>query len=127
MKEGKKRAVASTTTKTRKSRTVKSTAKKTKESSPVLNKEDLLKATKSEIIKMFAVHEKDSGSPEVQIALLTQRIEQLANHLLTHKKDNHSRRGILQMVGKRRRLLQYLSRKDEPRYKGILEKLGLKK
>jgi len=90
-------------------------------------KDSLLHADKAHIISMFAIHEHDNGSPEVQIALMTQRIEQLTLHLQQHKKDFASRRGILQLVGKRRRMLQYLAHKDDPRYKTILEKLGLKK
>lgn len=90
-------------------------------------REEFLISKKSDLIKNLQIHENDNGSPEVQIALLTQRIEQLANHLKTHKKDNHSRRGILQLVGKRRRMLQYLARKDDGRYKIVLEKVGLKK
>ena len=82
---------------------------------------------KEKIVKEFAVHEGDTGSPEVQIAILTERILQLSDHLKTHKKDNHSRRGLLQMVGKRRRLLDYLKRKDEERYKVLIEKVGLSK
>jgi len=92
-----------------------------------VKKDAFVSASKDELIKKFAKHDTDNGSPEVQIALLTQRIEQLANHLKIHKKDNHSRRGILQMVGKRRRMLQYLAKKDEARYKVVLEKTGLKK
>lgn len=90
-------------------------------------KDTFVSSSKDELIKKFATHDGDNGSPEVQIALLTQRIEQLANHLKTHKKDNHSRRGILQLVGKRRRMLQYLAKKDEARYQTVLEKTGLKK
>lgn len=82
---------------------------------------------KEEIIKEFAIHEGDTGSPEVQIAILTERIKQLSDHLKSHKKDNHSRRGLLQMVGKRRRLLDYLKRKDEDRYQELIEKVGLSK
>jgi small subunit ribosomal protein S15 len=88
---------------------------------------DFLTASKTEIIAQFGINEKDSGSPEVQVALLTQRIEQLATHLKTHKKDNHSRRGILQLVGKRRRMLLYLSKQHPERYEAVLAKVGLKK
>ena len=87
----------------------------------------LTKKRKQEIIKKFAQSDKDTGSPEVQIAILTERIKVLSEHLKTHKKDNHSRRGLLQMVGKRRRLLDYLKRTDEDSYKKILKALGLKK
>ena len=82
---------------------------------------------KQEIIKEFGRHEGDTGSPEVQIALLTERINELTEHLKVHKKDNHSRRGLLQMVGKRRNLLNYLAKKDEESYKALVEKLGLRK
>lgn len=82
---------------------------------------------KEEIISQFKLHEKDTGSPEVQIALLTKRIEALNEHLQIHKKDHHSRRGLLKMVGKRRRLLNYLRNKDYQRYKNLIERLGLKK
>ena len=82
---------------------------------------------KNEIIKQFATHEGDTGSPEVQIALLTQRINHLNEHLKIHKQDNHSRRGLLKMVGKRRGLLDYLKAKDIERYRAIIEALGLRK
>ena len=85
------------------------------------------KEMKSEIIEKYKRDEKDTGSPEVQIALLTERINELTEHLKVHKKDNHSRRGLLKMVGKRRNLLNYLSRKDVNRYREIVEKLGLRK
>ncbi len=82
---------------------------------------------KNEIIATYATHEGDTGSPEVQIALLTQRINHLNEHLKAHKQDNHSRRGLLKMVGKRRGLLDYLKAKDIERYRAIIEKLGLRK
>ena len=82
---------------------------------------------KNEIIAQYATHEGDTGSPEVQIALLTQRINHLNEHLKMHKQDNHSRRGLLKMVGKRRGLLDYLKEKDIMRYRAIVEKLGLRK
>ena len=82
---------------------------------------------KNEIIAKFATHEGDTGSPEVQIALLTQRINHLNDHLKTHKHDNHSRRGLLKMVGKRRGLLDYLKAKDIERYRVVIEALGLRK
>ena len=82
---------------------------------------------KNEIIAKFATHEGDTGSPEVQISLLTQRINHLNEHLKAHKQDNHSRRGLLKMVGKRRGLLDYLKEKDIMRYRAIVEKLGLRK
>lgn len=77
------------------------------------------------IVKKFALHEGDTGSPEVQIALLSKQIEDLSEHLKIHKKDNHSRRGLLQMVGKRRRLLQYLKDNEEERYNTLAKKLKL--
>ena len=82
---------------------------------------------KQEIIKLFRRDEKDTGSSEVQIALLTERINELTEHLKVHKKDNHSRRGLLKMVGKRRNLLNYLSRKNPEAYKELVQKLGLRK
>lgn len=82
---------------------------------------------KSEIIKAYQTHDSDTGSPEVQIALLTERINHLTEHLKTHKKDDHSRRGLLKMVGKRRGLLKYLEKVDIERYRAVVEKLGLRK
>ena len=87
----------------------------------------MTKERKEEIIKMYKRDEKDTGSPEVQIALLTERITELTDHLKVHTKDNHSRRGLLKMVGKRRNLLNYLAKKDIERYREIVEKLGLRK
>lgn len=83
--------------------------------------------SKEDIIKKVSISASDTGSPEVQIALLTKRILELSDHLKKHKKDNHSRRGLLQMVGKRRRLLEYLRKKDEIRYAAALEFTGLSK
>ena len=85
------------------------------------------KESKAEIIAKYNRDEKDTGSPEVQIALLTERINELTEHLKVHKKDNHSRRGLLKMVGKRRNLLNYLAKKDVNRYREIVAKLGLRK
>ncbi|WP_139904571.1 30S ribosomal protein S15 [Clostridium thermarum] len=85
------------------------------------------KARKNEIIAEYARHEGDTGSPEVQIALLTERINHLNDHLKIHKKDHHSRRGLLMMVGQRRGLLNYLMKQDITRYRNIVEKLGLRK
>ena len=85
------------------------------------------KESKAEIIAKYKRDEKDTGSPEVQIALLTERINELTEHLKVHKKDNHSRRGLLKMVGKRRNLLNYLAKKDVNRYREIVAKLGLRK
>ena len=82
---------------------------------------------KQEIISQYRRDEKDTGSSEVQIALLTERINELTEHLKVHKKDNHSRRGLLKMVGKRRNLLNYLAKKDEEAYKELVKKLGLRK
>ncbi len=85
------------------------------------------KEKKTGIINQYAVHEGDTGSPEVQIALLTERINHLTEHLKENKKDHHSRRGLLKMVGKRRGLLNYLKNKDIERYREIIAKLGLRK
>ena len=82
---------------------------------------------KKEIIAAFGAKEGDTGSPEVQIAILTERIKELTEHLKTNKKDNHSRRGLFMMVGKRRGLLEYLKSKDIESYRAIIEKLGLRK
>lgn len=82
---------------------------------------------KKKIIKKFATGKGDTGSPEIQIALITENISHLTKHLKEHIKDNHSRRGLLKMVSKRRRLLHYLLKKDESRYKSIINKLGLSK
>ena len=82
---------------------------------------------KTQIVTDFKTHEKDTGSPEVQIALLTKRITELTEHLKTHKKDHSSRRGLLKMVGKRNSLLKYLTREDRTRYQQIIGKLGLRK
>ena len=87
----------------------------------------MTKERKQEIINTYKREENDTGSPEVQIALLTERINELTEHLKVHKKDNHSRRGLLKMVGKRRNLLNYLSRKDVERYRDIAQKLNLRK
>lgn len=84
------------------------------------------KKSKDKIIKTNQLHDSDTGSPEVQIAILTERIEQLSEHLKIHKKDNHSRRGLLQLVNKRRRLLSFLKKKDEDRYTKVTEKLDFK-
>ncbi|HVB65568.1 MAG TPA: 30S ribosomal protein S15 [Nitrolancea sp.] len=87
----------------------------------------LYKAQKEEIISSFQVHDGDTGSPEVQIALLTERINGLVEHLREHSHDNHSRRGLLKLVGRRRRLLAYLSEKDVERYRATIERLGLRR
>lgn len=87
----------------------------------------MLKEEKLAIMQEYATHEGDTGSPEVQIALLTKRINDLTEHLKVHKKDHHSRRGLLQMVGKRRNLLNYLKKKDIERYRATIEKLGIRK
>lgn len=87
----------------------------------------MTKERKQEIINTFKRDENDTGSSEVQIALLTERINELTEHLKVHKKDNHSRRGLLQMVGKRRNLLNYLAKKDLEKYREIVEKLNLRK
>ncbi|SHK33841.1 SSU ribosomal protein S15P [Clostridium cavendishii DSM 21758] len=85
------------------------------------------KAKKQEIIVKYGRHEGDTGSPEVQIALLTERINYLTDHLRTHKKDHHSRRGLLMMVGQRRGLLNYLQEQDIERYRTIIAQLGLRR
>ena len=85
------------------------------------------KDKKQEIIQKFRVHDKDSGSPEVQIALLTERIRELTNHFQVHKKDFHSRRGLLKLVGQRRRLLDYLKSRKIDKYRKIVKELGLRK
>ena len=82
---------------------------------------------KREIIDRFKVHESDTGSPEVQIALLSNRITYLTDHFKIHKKDHHSRRGLLKLVGQRRRLLNYLKKTDKKRYQNIIKELGLRK
>jgi small subunit ribosomal protein S15 len=82
---------------------------------------------KREVVAKFGKSEADTGSPEVQIALLTRRINQLTEHLREHKHDHHSRRGLLMLVGQRRRLLNYLQRKDLDRYRGLIQELGLRR
>ena len=79
------------------------------------------------IISQYKLHEKDTGSPEVQIALLSARIEYLTEHFKVHKKDHHSRRGLLKLVGQRRRLLDYVKKKDVERYRAMIQRLGLRK
>ena len=87
----------------------------------------IAKEKKTEIINKYKTHDSDSGSPEVQIALLTEKIQQLTEHLKIHKKDHHSRRGLIKMVGQRRRHLNYLKREDFERYRELCDKLDLKK
>ena len=87
----------------------------------------MTQAEKNEIIKEYAIHEGDTGSPEVQIAVLTKRINDLTEHLKIYKKDNHSRRGLLKMVGRRRNLLAYLKKVDIERYRSIVKRLNLRK
>jgi small subunit ribosomal protein S15 len=87
----------------------------------------LSKSPKADIIAKHRLHESDSGSPEVQIALLTERINYLTDHFKVHKKDHHSRRGLLKLVGRRRRLLDYLKANKVERYRAILKELGLRK
>jgi small subunit ribosomal protein S15 len=82
---------------------------------------------KAEVIKSYATKTGDTGSPEVQVAILTERITSLTEHFKAHVKDNHSRRGLLKMVSQRRQLLDYLRRKDEARYKTLIEKLGIRR
>ena len=85
------------------------------------------KESKDDLISQYKIHDQDTGSPEVQIAILTERIKELSDHLKGHKKDKHSRRGLLQMVNKRRRLLSYLKEEAEEKYQEIVKKVGLKK
>jgi small subunit ribosomal protein S15 len=87
----------------------------------------LVTEKKQEIINNFKLHDSDTGSPEVQIAILTERITYLTEHFKIHKKDHHSRRGLLKIVGQRRRLLDYVKKKDDARYKTIIEKLGIRR
>jgi len=87
----------------------------------------LTKEEKEGVISNYRTHDSDTGSPEVQIALFTERINQLTEHFKIHKKDHHSRRGLLKLVGQRRRLLDYLKKKDIQRYRDIIEKLGIRK
>ena len=87
----------------------------------------VVKEQKSALISDYRRSETDTGSPEVQVALLTKRIEELTEHLKTHEKDHHSRRGLLQMVGKRRRLLEYLRKEDVERYRALIQRLGLRR
>jgi small subunit ribosomal protein S15 len=87
----------------------------------------LSKAQKTAIISGYRTHETDTGSPEVQIAIISERINSLTEHFKTHAKDHHSRRGLLMLVGQRRRLLDYLKGKDVARYRGLIEKLGIRK
>ena len=85
------------------------------------------KKTKQDLIKKFAKKENDTGSPEVQVAILTTRITNLSEHFKTHKKDNHSRRGLLKLVSQRRKILDYVKTKDENRYKTLIEQLGIRR
>ncbi len=87
----------------------------------------LLKEAKTELIKRYRQHDRDSGSPEVQIAVLTNRITYLTEHFKLHKKDHHSRRGLLALVGRRRRLLDYLRDLDDARYRAVIDRLGIRK
>jgi len=85
------------------------------------------KVSKAQVISGYKTHDADTGSPEVQVALLSERISYLTEHFKTHPKDHHSRRGLLQLVGQRRRLLDYLKGKDLQRYRGLIDKLGIRK
>ena len=103
-------------------------AKPVKKITKKIEKKDTkLPESKQEIIDLFAQKNGDTGSPEVQVALLTYKIQRLTNHLESNKKDNHSRRGLLKVIAKRRRILNYLTKLDEARYKKLIKKLGLKK
>ena len=96
---------------------------------PFTRRQDLstTKEQKSDLINQYRVHDADTGSPEVQIALLSNRITYLTEHFKTHAKDHHSRRGLLKLVGRRRRLLDYLKQTDVERYRSIIDKLGIRK
>ena len=87
----------------------------------------ITKEKKAQLIKKFAVNEGDTGSPEVQVAILTERINNLTDHFQTNKKDNHSRRGLLAMVATRRKLLDYVKRKDDARYQKLIAELGIRR
>ena len=87
----------------------------------------LVQEKKQELVQKYKRHEKDTGSPEVQVALLTERLAYLTEHFKTHKKDHHSRRGLLKLVGQRRRLLDYLRTCDQGRYKSLIDQLGIRK
>jgi small subunit ribosomal protein S15 len=87
----------------------------------------LTKERKSEVIESYRTHDSDTGSPEVQVAILTERITYLTDHFKTHKKDHHSRRGLLKLVGQRRRLLDYLIKKDIARYRNLIQRLGIRR
>ena len=87
----------------------------------------LVTEKKTEVVQKYRRHDKDTGSPEVQVALITERIAYLTEHFKTHKKDHHSRRGLLKLVGQRRRLLDYLRGVDQNRYKAVIDQLGLRK
>ncbi len=87
----------------------------------------ITKDEKQQVIETYALHEGDTGSPEVQIAILTERIKQLTEHLKAHPNDNHSRLGMYKMVGRRRRLLDYVAKKDVERYRGLIQRLGIRK
>ncbi len=87
----------------------------------------LVQDRKQELVQKYKRHDKDTGSPEVQVALLTERITYLTEHFKTHKKDHHSRRGLLKLVGQRRRLLDYLRTADQGRYKALIDQLGIRK
>jgi len=123
-----KKKVVKKTIKKEAAKKVKKTAvKKVEKAAPKKVKETAAPAGTKEPIALSATHPSDTGSPEVQVALLTKRIEELTEHLKIHKKDLSSRRGLLGLVNKRRKLLMYLLKKDEKRYQNITEKLGLEK
>jgi small subunit ribosomal protein S15 len=112
----------------KKKKTVKKkTVRKVKPAAKPKKEEEVLPLEKKKLVKLAAIHETDTGSPEVQVTLLTKRIQQLAEHLKDHKKDLSSRRGLLGLVNKRRKLLMYLRGKNEKRYQSITKKLGLSK
>ena len=90
------------------------------------NRDSISKEQVAELIKEYGKNEKDSGSPEVQVAILTVRIRNLTEHLKVHKKDNHTRRGLMQLIGKRRRLLKYIKDRDIDNYRALIKKLGIR-
>lgn len=125
----KKTTAKKTTTKAKASSAKKDTKKKTskKKTTTKAKAAQHSKTPKKDVINKYQDHKKDTGSPKVQVAILTERINSLTDHLKSHKKDNHSRRGLLLMVGKRRRLLRYIESKDKDLYENLLKKLKLRK
>lgn len=127
MKEKKEKQKTFTALDSKEKKEIKKEPKKETKSKKNTKEKVLLPKTKQEIIELFAQTKADTGSPEVQIALLTYKIVGLSEHLDINKKDNHSRRGLLKVIAKRRRILNYLQKLDEKRYKDLIKRLGLKK